>query len=79
LWVTILMYANSLNWCSRLEGHQVATAPDGIKALELSARGALQPDLILADYNLPNGMSGIEIIGRPREQLRRQIPDHADG
>jgi two-component system, chemotaxis family, CheB/CheR fusion protein len=56
------------------EGHQVATASDGMKALELSARGALQPDLILADYNLPNGMSGIEIIAKLREQLGRQIP-----
>jgi two-component system CheB/CheR fusion protein len=58
----------------KAEGHQVATAPDGITALELSARGALQPDLILADYNLPNGMNGIEIIAKLREQFGRQIP-----
>ena len=58
----------------KAEGHQVATAPDGIRALELSARGVLQPDLVLADYNLPNGMNGIEIIAKLREQLGRQIP-----
>ncbi len=33
----------------KADGHQVVSAPDGIRALELSARGALQPDLVLAD------------------------------
>ena len=58
----------------KAEGHQVAAAPDGIRALELSARGVLRPDVVLADYNLPNGMNGIEVIAKLREQLGRQIP-----
>jgi two-component system, chemotaxis family, CheB/CheR fusion protein len=58
----------------KAEGHQVATAPDGITALELSARGGFQVDLILADYNLPNGLNGIEIIAKLRERLGRHIP-----
>ena len=40
-----------------------------------SRDGSFQPDLILADYNLPNGMDGLS--GRPRrleKQLHRQIP-----
>ncbi len=32
------------------------------------------PDLILADYNLPNGMNGIEFTAKLRQQLARQIP-----
>ena len=41
------------------EGYRAATAPDGVAALELVARGTIRPDLILADYNLPNGMNGL--------------------
>jgi two-component system CheB/CheR fusion protein len=32
------------------------------------------PDLILVDYNLPNGMNGIEFTAKLRQQLGRQIP-----
>ena len=56
------------------EGHHTATAHDGIAALELVARGAVRPDLILADYNLPNGMDGLEVIAKLRQKLHREIP-----
>ncbi len=56
------------------QGHRAATAPDGIAALELVARGTLRPDLILADYNLPNGMDGLQVAARLRERLHRDIP-----
>jgi two-component system, chemotaxis family, CheB/CheR fusion protein len=56
------------------EGHHVATAPDGIAALELVARGTVRPDLILADYNLPNGMDGLQVSAKLREGLHHQIP-----
>ena len=56
------------------EGHRVATAPDGVAALALVARGTIQPDLIIADYNLPIGMNGIEIAAKLRETLHREIP-----
>ena len=56
------------------EGHRAVGAPDGIAALELVARETIRPDLILADYNLPNGMNGLEITAKVREHLRRQIP-----
>ena len=51
------------------EGHRPATAPDGSAALDLVARGIVQPDLILADYNLPNGMNGLQVIAKLRERL----------
>ena len=56
------------------EGHRTLTAPDGNAALELVARGTLRPDLILADYNLPNGMNGLQVAATLREKLRREIP-----
>lgn len=58
----------------RGEGLQTATAPDGLAAQDLATHGALQPDLILADYNLPNGLDGLQVAARLRERLRRQIP-----
>jgi two-component system CheB/CheR fusion protein len=58
----------------RGEGHRVATAPDGIMALESVTRGTVKPDLILADYNLPNGMDGLEVTARLRKVLHRQVP-----
>ena len=56
------------------EGYRAATVPDGIAGLELVARGTVRPDLILADYNLPNGMDGLQVAVKLREQLHRQIP-----
>ena len=58
----------------RDEGHHVTSAPDAATALELVGHGAVQPDLILADYNLPNGMDGLQATAKLREQLHRQIP-----
>ncbi len=31
-------------------------------------------DLILADYNLPRGMTGVELARMLRERLRREVP-----
>ena len=56
------------------EGYRATTAPDGIAALDLTARGTIRPDLILADYNLPNGMNGLEVAAKLRERVHRHIP-----
>jgi two-component system, chemotaxis family, CheB/CheR fusion protein len=56
------------------DGHYVMAASDGISALELMVRGAVQPDLILADHNLPNGMDGLQAGTKLRESFHRQIP-----
>ena len=58
----------------REEGYDVASAIDGPTALELAARRTIRPELVLADYNLPNGMNGIEVCQKLREELGRQIP-----
>jgi two-component system, chemotaxis family, CheB/CheR fusion protein len=56
------------------QGCHTATAPDGIAALELVARGKIRPDLILADYNLPKGTGGLQVVEQVRAQLHRRIP-----
>ncbi|UXN66108.1 response regulator (plasmid) [Phyllobacterium sp. A18/5-2] len=56
------------------EGHRTATVPDGIAALKLVTDSAFQPDLILADFNLEHGMSGIEVAAKLRKKLNRAIP-----
>jgi len=58
----------------RGEGHRVAIATDAAGALDFVARGGLRPDVILADYNLPGGMTGLEVIARIRERLHEPLP-----
>jgi two-component system, chemotaxis family, CheB/CheR fusion protein len=56
------------------EGHHTTTAPDGVAALALLAQGMIRPDLLLADYNLPNGMNGLQLAAGLRETLHRDVP-----
>jgi two-component system, chemotaxis family, CheB/CheR fusion protein len=56
------------------DGHVVVAASDGDVALDLVRRGMMQPDLILADYNLPNGMDGVRATLMLREAMRRPVP-----
>ena len=48
-------------------------AADGKQALAL-ARGAIKPDLVVADYSLPNGLTGLQVLDGVRETLGREIP-----
>ena len=54
------------------DGHRVMAASDGVGALDLLATAA--PDLILADYNLPNGMDGLEVATRVQARCGTPIP-----
>jgi len=56
------------------EGHRTTTAEDGRKALELAARGAIRPDLVVTDYNLPKSLNGLQVIEGLRETLDYEIP-----
>ncbi|MDQ2762620.1 MAG: response regulator, partial [Pseudomonadota bacterium] len=54
------------------QGHDVTTAPDGPAALESLTHGA--PDLVIADYNLPNGPNGLELARMIRAATGRPVP-----
>ncbi|OYU50450.1 MAG: histidine kinase [Rhizobiales bacterium PAR1] len=56
------------------EGHRVTTAKDGMEALERIANTGLRPDVVLADYNLPNGMDGLALAQALREKLGAALP-----
>jgi two-component system, chemotaxis family, CheB/CheR fusion protein len=56
------------------DSHRTASAPDGPAALDLFAHGGFRPDLILVDYNLPNGMDGLLVAKKIRETLHRHMP-----
>ena len=55
------------------EGYAISTAVDGPVALEAVGRG-MRPDLVLADYNLPNGMNGVQVLQKLRQELDGQTP-----
>jgi len=55
------------------EGYRTAAAVDGKQALAL-ARGTIMPDLVVADYSLPDGLTGLQVAADVREALGREIP-----
>ncbi|MGC8536767.1 MAG: response regulator [Rhizomicrobium sp.] len=65
---------NLLNEALTAEGHNTATVEDGPSALALIADGSWSPNLILTDYNLPNGMDGLSIVAEVSRRLHRPIP-----
>jgi two-component system CheB/CheR fusion protein len=73
---------NLLDLLLKDQGCDTATAPDGMAALDLVARGKIRPDLILADYNLPKGadynlpkgLDGLQVVEKLRAQLHSRIP-----
>lgn len=56
------------------EGHRTLVAADGRKALALLDQGSTVLDLIIADYNLPKGLNGLEVIARVQERAQHEIP-----
>jgi two-component system CheB/CheR fusion protein len=55
-------------------GHRVVTALDGPAAIDLMARGAIKPDLVLADYNLPGPMNGLQLGTKLRDSFGASLP-----
>jgi two-component system, chemotaxis family, CheB/CheR fusion protein len=55
------------------EGHRAAAVADGKQAVAL-ARGTIKPDIVVADYSLASGMTGLQVIARVREALGSEIP-----
>jgi two-component system CheB/CheR fusion protein len=56
------------------EGHITLVAADGHQALELAMKQATVPDLIIADYNLPKGLNGLQTIAKLQQQTQHAIP-----
>ena len=56
------------------EGYRTTSAANGRTALEMIAKGTVKPDIVIADYNLPGGMTGLETIAGLRGALHRELP-----
>jgi two-component system CheB/CheR fusion protein len=56
------------------EGYRTSVARDGAAAIDLVTQGTMPPDLILTDFNLPNGMDGLQVAAKLREKSRRKTP-----
>jgi two-component system CheB/CheR fusion protein len=56
------------------EGYRTAVARDGAAAIDGVTQGTARPDLILTDFNLPNGMDGLQATAKLREKLHRKTP-----
>lgn len=55
-------------------GYHVVEAEDGVDALEtLDREGAIEPDLLITDINMPR-MDGFGLIGEVRGRGRRSLP-----
>jgi len=56
------------------EGYEVAAASDGVAAMQRVVRDHVRPALALIDYNLPNGLHGLEVAARLRERFGSGMP-----
>lgn len=56
------------------EGYRVLSAANGVEAIEMTNPAGVIPDVIVADYNLPGGKTGLEIVTRLRRIANREIP-----
>jgi two-component system CheB/CheR fusion protein len=56
------------------DGHRTLVAADGHIALEVAAQCSTVPDLIIADYNLPKGLNGLETITRLQGHAQHAVP-----
>jgi len=57
-----------------LEGYAVTTATRADEALAMVARGSMRPRVLIADHNLPGGMSGVELVGRLKARFGQDVP-----
>ncbi|MFN4025422.1 MAG: chemotaxis protein CheB [Hyphomonas sp.] len=54
------------------DGHEVVAAPDVASAVQAAEQGERAPELLIADYNLPDGRSGLDLA---RQLKQGSAPD----
>ena len=55
-------------------GYRVAAASRADAAMALVVQKGLRPALIIADYNLPGGVNGLQMVANLRDAVRAQVP-----
>lgn len=56
------------------EGHSVKCATSAAEALKIITGGAMLPEILLTDYSLPGGTSGLELMHQLRSRLAAPLP-----
>ncbi len=65
--------AAALEMILAAEGYQVSAAADGWQALELAEHGTKWPDLVIASYDLPDGLNGLDVIVGLKDRLDHDV------
>ena len=60
------------------EGYQVDVAPNGQGAVDKVVDGSFRPDMVVADYNLPGGMTGLQVADQAAREPAGPPGHHPD-
>jgi two-component system CheB/CheR fusion protein len=56
------------------DGHRVTAAADDEEAIELVTHKSARPDVVIVDYDLPKGVTGLHLMTRLRGAMGRDVP-----
>lgn len=58
----------------RADGFLVTSAANAVEALDLIVAAAVRPEVVLTDYNLPDGGNGVDLVSALRARLGEDLP-----
>ena len=64
----------SLETLLRADGHHVTAAADDEEAVKLVTHKSARPDVVILDYDLPKGVTGLQLMTRLRGAMGRDVP-----
>ena len=56
------------------DGYTVQPAPDATAAIQMLAGSTIRPEILLTDYNLPNGLNGLDLVSQLRAMTDPALP-----
>ncbi len=65
---------HSLEKLLHADGHRVTAAADGDEAIDLVTDKGVRPDIVIVDYDLPKGVTGLYLMTRLREAIGGDVP-----
>jgi signal transduction histidine kinase len=65
---------DSLTLAFTIEGYRVVAVADGDEAARCVSEARLRPDIVVVDYHLPKGVTGVQTVRRLREMVNADVP-----
>jgi len=65
---------DSLTLAFTIEGYRVIAVADGDEAARYVSEERLRPDIVVVDYHLPRGATGVQAVRRLREMVNADVP-----